>query len=192
MGAHWEVLQFMVVPSMTEAVILGLVWLDKWGPMIWWERGYQKLQIGVGPQQPAHEYARKGAERHREVAVGQGHARGKAPFSAVYADLAKVFSERDCDVLSHRPTDCAIDILPGAKLPKPQMYAMTSKEMEELCQYIDKNLARRFIQLAQSRIAGPVLFADPCAHVWTSAVSMGFVLRTCIANEGPIGPFGKG
>ncbi|KAK9395807.1 RTL1: Retrotransposon-like 1 [Crotalus adamanteus] len=35
MGEHWEVLRFIVVPSMTEEVILGLAWLGKWGPTIW-------------------------------------------------------------------------------------------------------------------------------------------------------------
>lgn len=47
---------------------------------------------------------------------------GAPGFPAVYDDLAEVFSERDCDSLPpHRPTDCAIDILPGAKLPKPRI-----------------------------------------------------------------------
>lgn len=35
LGEHWEVIRFVVVPSMMEAVILGLAWLDKWGPTIW-------------------------------------------------------------------------------------------------------------------------------------------------------------
>lgn len=29
MGQHWEMIRFVVVPKMTEAVILGLAWLDK-------------------------------------------------------------------------------------------------------------------------------------------------------------------
>lgn len=39
MGEHREVLRF---------IILGLSWLGKWGPKIWWEVGYRKLKIGVG------------------------------------------------------------------------------------------------------------------------------------------------
>lgn len=35
LGDHWEIIRFVVVTSMTEAVILGLAWLDKWGPPIW-------------------------------------------------------------------------------------------------------------------------------------------------------------
>lgn len=33
---HWELICFIVVPKMMEEVILGLTWLDKWGPTIWW------------------------------------------------------------------------------------------------------------------------------------------------------------
>ncbi|KAG8147950.1 hypothetical protein E2320_001384, partial [Naja naja] len=34
MGHHWEKISFVVVNHMTEAVILGLSWLDKWCPTI--------------------------------------------------------------------------------------------------------------------------------------------------------------
>lgn len=52
--------------------------------------------------------------------------------------------------------DCVIEIIPGAKLPKPKLYSMAPREMEELLMFIDKNLARGFIQLAKSRMADPV------------------------------------
>ncbi|XP_060538773.1 vomeronasal type-2 receptor 26-like [Pantherophis guttatus] len=52
--------------------------------------------------------------------------------------------------------DCAIELEPGAKLPKPRMYSMTpAAEMTELRKYIDTNLARRFIETAKSRVAAP-------------------------------------
>lgn len=60
----------------------------------------------------------------------------------------------------HHPTDCPIEILPGAKLFKLKMYSMTLKEMEELQEFINKNLARGFIQLVKSRMAAPVLFKE--------------------------------
>lgn len=46
------------------------------------------------------------------------------------------------------------------KLPKLKMYSMTPKEMEELRKYIDKNLARGFIQLAKSYMEAPILFKE--------------------------------
>lgn len=38
----------------------------------------------------------------------------------------------------HWPMNCAIELIPRAKLPELQ----TPKEMEELRRYIDKNLAK--------------------------------------------------
>lgn len=49
-------------------------------------------------------------------------------FLAIYNDLADVFREEECDVLPpHYVTDCAIELIPGAKLPKPRMYLTTLK-----------------------------------------------------------------
>lgn len=63
-------------------------------------------------------------------------------FPDIYKDLLEVCSE-ECEILPpHRATECAIELIPGAKLPKPRMYSMTPKELELLCRYIDKNLAR--------------------------------------------------
>lgn len=68
----------------------------------------------------------------------------------------EAFSEKECDILPpHCPTDCAIEILPEAKLPKPKMYSITPKELRV---YTDKNLMRGFIQAAKSQVETPVLF----------------------------------
>lgn len=45
MGEHREVLRFIIASKVMESVILSLSWLDKWGPMIWWEGDYRKLRI---------------------------------------------------------------------------------------------------------------------------------------------------
>lgn len=56
----------------------------------------------------------------------QGKATGKLAYPKVYKDLEEVFSEKECDILCpYQPTDCAIEIIPGATLPKPKMYSMT-------------------------------------------------------------------
>lgn len=51
--------------------------------------------------------------------------------------------------------DGAIEIMPGTKLPKPNMIP---REIEELRSFIDKNLIRGFIQTAKLRVATSVLF----------------------------------
>ncbi|KAK9395798.1 hypothetical protein NXF25_019159 [Crotalus adamanteus] len=128
--------------------------------------GYRRMRLVVGPQPPVTDrenpYVRLppakllGKER---IKVAVEASESKRLFPVEYEDLKDVFSERECDALPpHRSTDCAIDIIPGAKLPKPRMYPMSPKELEELRRYIDKNLGCGFIQPARSRIAAPVIF----------------------------------
>ncbi|KAK9400665.1 hypothetical protein NXF25_011379 [Crotalus adamanteus] len=157
-GGHWEVIRFVVVPSMTEPLILGLAWLDKWTPIIWWEDGSQRLRLPVGPQPPPtpdHD-GDKGLGAVDPIPEGDGPG-----YPSIYNDLAAVFSEHECDTLPpHRVTDCAIELIPGAKLPKPRMYPMTFTELKEMREYINKNLARGFIEPARSKIAAPVIFHE--------------------------------
>lgn len=53
-----------------------------------------------------------------------------------------------------------MEILPGAKLPKPKLYSMTPWELDELHAFIDKNLECGFIQPARSKVPVPVLFRE--------------------------------
>ncbi|KAK9391826.1 hypothetical protein NXF25_017413 [Crotalus adamanteus] len=166
MQEHRELLRFIVIPSMTEDVILGLAWLDRWQPVIWWAGGYRRMRLVVGPRPPSIE--EEGSQKQlpqnnsrvkERIRVAVEAGGGTRSFPVEYEDLKDVFSERECDELPpHRSTDCAIDIVPGARLPKPRMYPMSPKELEELRRYIDKNLERGFIQPARSRIAAPVIF----------------------------------
>lgn len=45
-GQNQETIQFVIAPKMTEVVILGLCWLGKWGPTIWWQMGEKKMNLG--------------------------------------------------------------------------------------------------------------------------------------------------
>ncbi|KAK9410979.1 hypothetical protein NXF25_002154 [Crotalus adamanteus] len=114
------------------------------------DKAQEKPYIQSPPAKPL------GKER---IKVAVEASENKRLFPVEYEDLRDVFSERECDALPpHRSTDCAIDIIPGAKLPKPRMYPMSPKELGELRRYIDKNLGHGFIQPARSRIAAPVIF----------------------------------
>lgn len=70
----------------------------------------------------------------------------KLQILAEYHNIAEDFSKKESDVLP--PTNCAIEIMLGTKLCKPKVYSMTPREMDELRMFIDKNLARQFIQMA--------------------------------------------
>lgn len=50
-----------------------------------------------------------------------------------YWDFWDAFSEKGSDeLLRYWPTDCSIEILPRAKLPKLKLYSMTPRELETL------------------------------------------------------------
>uniref|UniRef100_A0A8C6YHQ4 Uncharacterized protein n=1 Tax=Naja naja TaxID=35670 RepID=A0A8C6YHQ4_NAJNA len=49
LGPHRELICFIVAPKMSESIILGLAWLDKWALMIKWEDGFRKILIAPGP-----------------------------------------------------------------------------------------------------------------------------------------------
>lgn len=124
-GLHQERICFVVVPRIMEDMVLGLVWLDKWAPTIWWG-GCRHLRLAIGPDPPPHEQCGRGSDLKREE-------RGELGFPEVYKDLKEEFSEWECDTLPpHCMTDCAIEILPGVVLPKPKMYSMTPPRNEEL------------------------------------------------------------
>ncbi|XP_060542340.1 uncharacterized protein LOC132710346 isoform X1 [Pantherophis guttatus] len=162
-GGHQETIRFIVIETMIELLILELTWLDKWQPNIWWEWVFRKLRIPLDSESttpspiPSTPLV---AENKNSSSVSTESSNTKG-FPSVYEDLAAVFSEEECKVLPpHRSTDCATELVPGAKLPKPRIYAMTQPELAELRRYIDKNLARGFITPSRSRMAAPVLFRE--------------------------------
>lgn len=54
-----------------------------------------------------------------------------------YHSIAEVFS-KDCalSLPLHRPYDCAIDLVPGAKLPTSKMYKLSKPEREANKSYL--------------------------------------------------------
>lgn len=70
-----------------------------------------------------------------------------------------MFGEAESDQLPpHRKSDCAVELIPGAELPKTKLYPMTPKECEVLCEFFDKNLVQGFISPVSSSMATPILF----------------------------------
>lgn len=125
-----------------------------------------RLATGLLPSKESSEIKRAAAiGAHREpiemlkAAVEQLLGIQLSP--SEYRDLVGAFWEKECDILQpHRTTYCTIEILPGAKFPKPKMYSMTPRDLKELRDFIDKNLARGFIQAAKSHVAALVLFKE--------------------------------
>jgi hypothetical protein len=83
---------------------------------------------------------------------------GRIP--AQYQDFVEVFSKVKAETLPpHRPTDHAINLESGYKLPYGRIYNLSEFELRTLTAYIETNLASSFIQQSSSSAAAPILFA---------------------------------
>ncbi|KAK3511511.1 hypothetical protein QTP70_008990 [Hemibagrus guttatus] len=58
----------------------------------------------------------------------------------------------------HRPWDCAIDLLPGAKLPKGRVYPLSLPENKTMEEYISVSLQQGFIRPSTSPAASSFFF----------------------------------
>lgn len=67
-----------------------------------------------------------------------------------YANFSDVFSEKEAEVLPfHHPYDWAIDLLPGAPLPKGRTYPLSLAEITAI-EYIEDRLRKGFIHPSTS------------------------------------------
>ena len=77
----------------------------------------------------------------------------------VYHDLSAVFSKESALSLPpHGPYDCAIDLLPGAPLPKSRLYDLSRPEKESMQSYISESLASGIIRPSSSPVAAGFFF----------------------------------
>ncbi|KAL0157229.1 hypothetical protein M9458_048475, partial [Cirrhinus mrigala] len=58
----------------------------------------------------------------------------------------------------HRNTDCAIEIMPGATLPRGRVYPLSQPETQSMQQYIDEELAKGFIRPSTSPASAGFFF----------------------------------
>ncbi len=76
-----------------------------------------------------------------------------------YRDLAKVFSLSNANSLpTYRDEDCAIELEPEKTPPFGPLYNLSEYQLKTLREYIDKNLANRFIRPLKSSAGAPVFF----------------------------------
>uniref|UniRef100_A0A670HKZ8 Gypsy retrotransposon integrase-like protein 1 n=1 Tax=Podarcis muralis TaxID=64176 RepID=A0A670HKZ8_PODMU len=154
---HTERIAFNVATLGGAPIILGMSWLALHDPLVGW---HQRV-VSFGS---AHclEHCKEGkAPEGARVTLAGTEVTDKGKVPPQYADLSNVFSEREADKLPpHRPFDCQINLLPGAQLPVGKLYAMSDREMQELREFIDKNLKRGFIRESRAVGGSPVFFVD--------------------------------
>lgn len=185
-GDHVETLKFVVAPGMERPLILGLPWLQKWNPRINWRTGVVRIRI----QRQLSEGVVTSPDSGRDLTkteVALCHIEGEEKIPREYWDLREVFSEEASSALPpHRSTDCAIEILPGVKLPKPKIYPMSPRELEEMRKFVDKNLQRGFIEPARPRVAAPVMFREKKDGSFRLVVDYRNLNAICVENVYPL------
>ncbi|KAL0177072.1 hypothetical protein M9458_025966, partial [Cirrhinus mrigala] len=78
---------------------------------------------------------------------------------AEYMAFQDVFSKQAATRLSpHRPWDCAIELLPGAQLPKGRIFPLSILECQAMEKYITVALQQGFIQPSTSPAASSFIF----------------------------------
>ncbi|KAK3512868.1 hypothetical protein QTP70_028933 [Hemibagrus guttatus] len=150
---HEEMLSLLVLEEAAVDVVLGRPWLAKHQPNLRWISGSIDQWSDYCVQHclrslPVHplETALLGSTTiESRVSSTQANLAGE------YQDYQDVFSQMAATKLPpHQPWDCAIDLLPGAKLPKGRVYPLSIPENKAMEEYISEALQQGFIRPSTS------------------------------------------
>ncbi len=160
---HQETLSFLVLEGPTVDLILGLPWLSQHSPAVRWESS-EILQWSESCFQNCLSNVPKPPVSPSSLQVNSTLVESPEPFekhsiSSDYVAFQDVFSKQAATQLPpHRPWDCAIDLLPGAKLPKGRVYPLSIPERKAMEDYIKEALQQRFICPSTSPAASSFFF----------------------------------
>ncbi len=148
--------------SPQNPIILGLPWLEQHNPSILWTKRqilhWSDFCLCSMP-----------VKRRRETSANN-------LLPSKYQDLAEAFSKVKASYLPpHRPSDCAIDLLPGSQPPKGRVFPLSQPEAKAMKSYIEEELAKGFIRPSMSHQQGSSLSRrerEVFAPVLTTGLSM--------------------
>jgi len=152
---HCELMSFHLFNSAQHPLILGFPWLTKHNPYVDWRSGKIK---GWGQEcsqdcfKCLGDMAVGGVSGERSTdRVTNTQTPDLTSVPPCYNDLAKVFCKvRATSLPPHRPYDCAINLLPGAPIPKGRLYSISGPEKEAMKEYIDTSLRAGLIRPSSS------------------------------------------
>ncbi len=138
-------------------------WLILHSPEIKWESS----EI-IRWSEFCHQHCLKEIPRplHRLPAAQVASTRVESPEASViptipfdYRAFQDVFSKQAATQLPpHRAWDCAIDLLPGYKLPKGRVYSLSIPERKAMEEYIKEALNQGYIRPSSSPVASSFFF----------------------------------
>ncbi len=160
---HEEEIVFLVREEATVDLILGRPWLIIHSPEIRWETSEV-----IRWSEFCHQHCLKGIPRSRlqSPAAQVASMRVESPEPSTtpiipsdYRAFQDVFSKQAATKLPpHRPLDCAIDLLPGHKLPKGRVYPLSIPEHKAMEEYIQEALNQGYIHPSTSPAVSSFFF----------------------------------
>ncbi|KAL0172892.1 hypothetical protein M9458_033203, partial [Cirrhinus mrigala] len=158
---HYEDIKFLVLEDSTASIILGRPWLQQHHPELSWDpcdvlhwSDYCNQHCLIKVPRPSADPLILSSTR-----IESPDQASVPEVPAEYMAFQDVFSKQAATQLPpHRPWDCAIDLLPGAQLPKGRVYPLSIPERQAMEEYISEALAQGFIQPSTSPAASSFFF----------------------------------
>ncbi|KAI2649864.1 Transposon Tf2-11 polyprotein [Labeo rohita] len=158
---HSERIRFLVLEHSTVSIILGCPWLQQHRPTLRWD----PCDV-TGWSERCFEHCLSNIPQPLSVPVMLSSTLVESPepenppeIPVEYMAFQDVFSKQAATHLPpHRPWDCAIDLLPEAKLPKGKVYPLSIPEHQAMEEYIEEALKQGFIQPSTSPAASSFFF----------------------------------
>ncbi len=143
-------------------VVLGRPWLSKHQPTIDWRSG-EILKWNSGCEQGCLKDLPVPISNHTSLSIcstiESPETHQVTPIPPEYQSFKDVFSKDAATHLPpHRPWDCSIDLLPGAKLHKGHIYPLSIPERTAMEEYVKEALNQGFIRPSTSPAASSFFF----------------------------------
>ncbi|KAL0173634.1 hypothetical protein M9458_029602, partial [Cirrhinus mrigala] len=158
---HFEEIKLLVLEGSTASIILGRPWLKIHNPELRWDtcdvtRWSKHCFIHCLSGIPPHHVT---SVQLASTLVESPEPTSIQEIPADYRAFQDVFSKQAATKLPpHRPWDCAIDLLPGAQLPKGKVYPLSIPERQAMEAYITEALNQGFIRPSTSPAASSFFF----------------------------------
>lgn len=150
---HHETIKY-VISFPLSAVVLGLPWLKSHNPQIHWSAA---PIVGIG----AVIVTLIASDLLYQLVYLFHSIWEYWHVPSEYHDLKQVFSkDRAPSLPLHRPSDCPIDLLPGAPLPTKKLYNLSKTEKEAIENYIQDSLSARLIRPSSSPVGAGFFFVE--------------------------------
>ncbi|XP_073669521.1 uncharacterized protein [Paramisgurnus dabryanus] len=152
---HTEEITFYVILSPHNPIILGFPWLHLHNPLISWK---EKRILNWN-----NECLTTCLNNPPEIPVCTSQIN---PVTSLpdhvpleYLDLAIAFSKTKATQLPpHRPSDCAIELLPNTVPPRGRIFPLSEPEQQAIKKYIEEELEKGFIRHSTSPAAAGFFF----------------------------------